>query len=107
MNFGGGNMQQMMRQANQMKLRMQKMKAELAEKEFTAVAGGGAVSAVATGEQELKSLSVSKDVLEAGDAEMLQDLIVTAVNDALGQAKAKGDEAMQQATGGMIPPGLL
>ena len=107
MNFGAGGMQQMMRQVNQMKARMQKMKAELAEQEFTAAAGGGAVSAVATGEQVLKSLSVSKDVLEAGDTEMLQDLVVTAANDALKQAKAKSDEVMQQAAGGMIPPGLL
>ena len=107
MNFGAGGMGQMMRQVNQMKARMQKVQAELAEQEFEASSGGGAVSVVASGEQQIKRVSISKDVLEAGDAEMLQDLVVTATNDALKQAKTRNDEAMQQAAGGMLPPGLL
>lgn len=104
--FGGG-LQQMMKQANQMQNRIKKLQEELATKEFEGTAGGGAVIAKVSGDQKLMSVTIQPDVISADDVEMLQDLIVASVNDALKVAKDTSQAEMSKITGGMNFPGLL
>ena len=92
-------MQQMMKQAQQMQERLQKQMAEL---RVEASAGGGMVSVVINGAKQVQSLKIDPEVVSKEDVEMLQDLIVAAVND----AQRKADEEMKQATAGMLPPGF-
>jgi len=105
--MGGGGMQALMRQANQMQARMKKAQEELATREFDATSGGGAVKAVVTGDGKVKSMLITKDVIDSGDAEMLQDLVVTAVNEALKIAKTTSDQEMSKITGGFSMPGMF
>lgn len=105
--FGGGGMQALMRQANQMQARMKKAQEELATREFEATSGGGAVKAVVTGDGKVKAMQIQKDVIDSGDAEMLQDLVVTAVNEALKIAKTTSDQEMSKITGGFSMPGMF
>jgi len=93
------NIQAMMKQAQQMQERLQKQMAEL---RVEATAGGGMVTVVVNGGKQLMSIKIDPEVVVKEDVEMLQDLILAAVND----AQRKADEAMQQAMGGMLPPGL-
>ena len=94
------NIQQMMKQAQQMQERLQR---EMAELKVDATSGGGMVAVSVNGSKQLVSLTIDPEVVSKDDVEMLQDLIVAAVND----AQRKVDEAMQQKMGGMLPPGLL
>ena len=80
--FGGMNINQLMKEAKKMQADMEKSQAELSEKEFDASAGGGAVTAVVSGDKKLKSLTIKKDVVDQEDVEMLQDLVITCVNEA-------------------------
>ena len=80
--FGGMNINQLMKEAKKMQADMEKSQAELSEKEFDASAGGGAVTAVVSGDKKLKSLTIKKDVVDPEDVEMLQDLVITCVNEA-------------------------
>ena len=80
------NMQKMMQQAQQMQAKMQRVQEELAQKEIEATAGGGVVKVVATGNKTLKSISISPEAIDEDDVEMLEDLVLTAVNDALKKA---------------------
>lgn len=105
--FGGGGMQALMRQANQMQARMKKAQEELATREFESSSGGGAVKVVVTGDNKIKSVSIQPDVISSGDQEMLQDLVVTAVNEALKLAKTTSDEEMAKITGGFSMPGMF
>ena len=104
---GGMNMQYMMRQAQQMQAKMQQMQAEIEEREVEATAGGGMVRVVASGKKLVKSIEIKEEVVDPDDVEMLQDLVIAAVNEAL----AKADEMMQtemgKITGGMNLGGLL
>ena len=93
------NIQQMMKQAQQMQERMQK---EMAELKVEGNAGGGMVTVVMNGAKQVQSLKIDPEVVSKDDVEMLQDLIVAAIND----AHRKADEEMQQNMGGMLPPGL-
>jgi len=93
------NIQNMMKQAQQMQERLQKQMAEL---RVEATAGGGMVTVVVNGGKQLQSITIDPDVVVKEDVEMLQDLILAAVND----AQRKADEAMQQTMGSMLPPGL-
>ena len=102
-----GGMAQMMKQANQMQMRMKKLQDELAEKTFDGTAGGGAVKVTVTGANVVKSVSIQPDLLKSGDAEMLQDLIVAATNDALKVAKETSSKEMEKITGGLNFPGLF
>ena len=86
--FGGG-MQQLMRQANQMQNKMKKLQDELAEKEFEGGSGGGAVTVKASGSQQLTSVTIDEEVMKSGDVEMLQDLVLTAANEALKVSREK------------------
>lgn len=98
---GGGINMNMMRQAQKMQQDMLKMQSEVEEKEFSATAGGGAVTAVVSGKRELKTLTIQPDAVDPEDVEMLQDLVVAAVNEALRKAETAMSENMQKLTGGL------
>ena len=93
------NIQSMMKQAQQMQERLQK---QLTELRVEGNAGGGMVTVVVNGAKQLRSLKIDPEVVSKDDVEMLQDLIVAAIND----AHRKVDEEMQQKMGGMLPPGM-
>ena len=93
------NIQQMMKQAQQMQDRLQKQMAEL---RVEGNAGGGMVTVVINGAKQVQSMKIDPDVVSKDDIGMLQDLIVAALND----AHRKADEQMAQAMGGMLPPGM-
>ncbi len=103
--FGGGGMQNIMRQANQMQAKIKKLQEELNEREYEGTSGGGAVIAKMKGESKLLSVVISKDA--AGDVEMLQDMVVGAVNDALKKAKDTQAVEMEKITGGMGLSGMF
>ena len=99
--FGGGGMANLMKQANQMQIKMKKAQEDLAQKEFTGSAGGGAVNVKVNGENKILSLTIDPEVMKSGDVEMLQDLILAAVNDANKTAKDETAKEMSKITGGM------
>ena len=101
--MGGINMN-MIKQAQKMQQDMQRMQAELEEKEYSAQAGGGVVEAVVTGKRVLKSLTVDPEAVDPEDVEMLQDLSVAAVNEALRTAEQDMAASMQSITGGLGLP---
>ena len=103
--FGGG-MAQLMKQANQMQLRMKKMQEELAQRDYEGTAGGGAASVVVSGEYLVKSVVLSPEVVASADKDLLQDLFMTAANDAIQKAKDTSAEEMKKITGGLSIPGL-
>src|SRR5436190_17098117 len=96
---GGFNIQQMMKQAQVMQEKMQK---EMEELRVDASAGGGVVTVAMKGNHEIISLQIDPEAVKDGDTEMLQDMIVAAIN----EANRKVDEAMKGKLGGMMPPGL-
>jgi nucleoid-associated protein EbfC len=100
--FGGG-LQQLMKQANQMQMKMKKLQEELAQRSFEGTSGGGAVTVKVGGDNRFQSITISPEVVSAGDVEMLQDLILTAANEALKTAKSVSDQEMQKITGGALP----
>lgn len=104
--FGGGGMAQLMKQANQMQMKMKKLQEELATRTYDGTAGGGAVKITVTGNNQVKAVAITPDVMSAGDVEMLQDLIQAATNDALKVAKETSDKEMEKITGGMNIPGM-
>ncbi len=104
MTKGFGNL---VRQAQQLQAKMLKVQEEMATRTAEATAGGGMVTAVANGRQELVSIKVEKEVVNPEDVEMLQDLIVAAVNAALKKAQEMVSEEMKKLTGGMNLPGLM
>lgn len=104
---GGMNMQNMMKQAQQMQMRMQQMQAELEQREVEATAGGGVVKVVATGQKMIKSIEIQEAAVDPDDVEMLQDLIIAAVNEALSKADEMMQTEMGKITGGMNLGGLL
>ena len=97
---GGMDLQKMMKQAQQMQEKMQR---EMEALTVDATAGGGVVTVQMNGSKEVTSIKIDPEAVKEGDVEMLQDLIVAAVN----EAGRKVDEAMQSKLGGMLPPGLL
>lgn len=102
--MGGGFNMNMIKQAQKMQQDMQRMQAELEQKEYTAQAGGGVVSATVTGRHELKSVTIDPEAVDPDDVEMLQDLVVAAVNEAMRAASADAASAMGQLTGGLNLP---
>ena len=104
---GGGNMQQMIKQAQKMQQDMAKMQEELEEKEVTASAGGGAVTVTATSKKVIKSIEISPDAVDPEDVEMLQDMVVAAVNEAMRKAEAEAAQNMSKLTGGLNLGGLF
>ena len=103
MPMGGMNMN-MLKQAQKMQQDMLKMQQELQEKEYTAAAGGGVVSATVNGKHELRSLTIDPEAVDPEDVEMLQDMIVAAVNEAMRSADTDASETMQKITGGLGLP---
>jgi DNA-binding YbaB/EbfC family protein len=103
----GGNMGGLMKQAQKMQNKMMKMQEEMAEKTVEATAGGGMVTVVANGRQEVVSIKLEQEVVDPEDVEMLQDLVLAAVNDALKKSQDMMSEAMQKITGGMSLPGIF
>ncbi len=101
--FGGGGLQQLMKQANQMQMKMKKLQEELAARIFEGSSGGGAVVVKVSGDNRINGITINPEVVSGGDVEMLQDLILTAVNEALKTAKATSDQEMQKITGGALP----
>lgn len=97
--FGGGNMQALMRQAQKMQEEMAKAKQELEETEFKATSGGGMVEVVMLGNKTLQAIHIKPEVVDPDDVEMLEDLIISAFNDALGQIERKEKESMPQVPG--------
>lgn len=96
-----GNMNNLMKQAQRMQRQMEESQKELETKEFTAKAGGGAVSVTVTGAKVVKSVEISKEVVDPDDVEMLQDLIVAATNEALSQVDEENSKVMGKMTGGL------
>lgn len=101
--YGGGpsNMQGMIRQAQKVQENMAKVQEELGAREFNVTVGGGAVEVVMTGKKELKALNLKPEVVDPEDVEMLQDLVVSAVNEALRQADEAMEASMGSITGGL------
>ena len=103
---GMPNMGQIMKQAQKFQTKMAKLQEELSERTVEASAGGGMVTVVANGGQDVLSVRIDPEVVDPDDVEMLQDLIMAAVNDALNKAKAMMNEEMGQLTKGMNIPGM-
>ena len=101
MGMGGGINMNMIKQAQKMQENMQKMQAELEAKEYTAQAGGGVVSATVNGKRELLSITIDPEAVDPDDVEMLQDMIMAAVNEAMKQADDASAAAMGSLTGGL------
>ena len=99
--MGGGNMQQLARQAQKLQQQMAKMQEEIEAREFEATAGGGMCTAVVNGKKELLSLSIKPEAVDPDDVEMLQDLVMAAVNEALRTAGETMDREMGKMTGGL------
>jgi DNA-binding YbaB/EbfC family protein len=100
------NQMKMMQQVQKMQARMAKVQEELEDERVEASAGGGAVRAVVTGQQRLVSVAIDEDL--ASDVEMLQDLVVAAVNEAMEQSRALAGSRMQEVAAGLgLPPGLV
>lgn len=102
-NFGGMNINNLMKEAKKMQADMEKTQAELAIKEFEASSGGGAISVKVTGEKVLKEIKINPEVVDSDDVEMLEDLILTCINEAL----RKVDSAQADKFGKFNIPGLM
>lgn len=101
---GMGNM---MKQAQKLQAKMMKMQEELGEKTIESSSGGGMVTVVANGKQQIVSISIEKEVVDPEDVEMLQDLVLAAVNDALAKSQEMVSSEMGKLTGGLNIPGLM
>ena len=104
---GAGNMQKQLQQMQAMQRQMEQMQAELEEKEITTTSGGGAVSVTVNGKKEIVTLQIDKDVVDPDDVEMLQDLVVAAVNEAMRQVDDISNAEMGKLTGGLNIPGFF
>ena len=109
--YGGGmmpgNMNQILKQAQKMQDNMQKMQQELEAKEFEVSVGGGAVTVKVNGKKELLDINMKPEVVDPDDIEMLQDLVISAVNEALRKVDEMQQSQMSKVTGGMNIPGLF
>ena len=107
MPMGGMNQMQMMKQAQKMQENLLKMQEELQAKEYEATAGGGVVTAVCGGNREVKSITIDPEAVDPDDVEMLQDMIVAAVNEAMRKGEAEASQNMSRLTGGLNRGGLF
>ena len=96
-----GNMNNLMKQAQRMQRQMEESQKELAEKEFTATAGGGAVEVTVAGSKEFKKVHIDPDAVDPDDVEMLEDMIVAAANEAMKKVDDETQKAMGGLTGGL------
>ena len=105
--YGGMNQANVMKQAQKMQQDFLRMQKELEEKEFTAKSGGGMVSATVNGNREVTKIEIKPEAVDPEDVEMLQDMVLAAVNDALEQAEQMASKQMSAVTGGLNIPGLF
>ena len=103
----GGNMQQLARQAQKLQQQMTEKQAELEAQEFEASAGGGMVTAKVTGKKQLVALTIKPEAVDPEDVELLQDMVLAAVNEAIKQADETVEREMGKLTGGLGMPGLF
>ena len=101
------NMRKMMKQAQKMQAKMAKMQEEMAEKTLEVTSGGGAVKVVVNGKQELVDLTIDPEAVDPEDVEMLEDLILAAVNEGMRKVQEMIEEEMGKVTGGMNLPGMF
>ena len=107
-NLGGAqNMNAMIRQAQKMQDEITTLQEDIENREFSATSGGGAVSVVVTGKKIIKSLTINKEVVDPEDVEMLQDLVISAINEAVNQVESTTETEMSKITGGVSLPGLF
>ena len=107
-NMGGAqNMNAMIRQARKMQDEITTLQEDIENREFSATSGGGAVSVVVTGKKTIKSLTINKEVVDPEDVEMLQDLVISAINEAVNQVESTTETEMSKITGGVSLPGLF
>ena len=104
---GGMNQQAMMKQAQKMQQQMLQMQEEMERKTYTAKAGGGMVSATVNGKHEVLELSINPEAVDPDDVEMLQDMVIAAVNEAMRTAEAEAQQNMARLTGGLNLGGLF
>ena len=100
-------MGKMMKQAQQLQSKMLKLQEEMADKTVKTTSGGGMVKVVANGRQQVLSIQIEKEVVDPDDVEMLQDLVLAAINDALIKSQEMATEEMSKLTGGLSIPGLM
>lgn len=100
-------MNSMIKQAQKMQEQMEQKQEELNEREFTTTAGGGAVEVAITGKKEIKNITLKPEVVDPEDIEMLQDLIVAAINEAIRQVEEITTAEMDKITGGLNVPGMV
>ena len=105
--FGGGNINNLMKQAQKLQKEMAQAQQELEEKEFEASVGGGAVLVKVNGKKEVLSIKIKEEVVDPDDVEMLEDLVLSAVNEALKKAEEETANKMGKLTGGINIPGLF
>ena len=105
--MGGGNMNNLLKQAQKMQQQMEENQKELATKIFSASAGGGAVEAFVNGSKQLVEIKIKPEVVDPEDVEMLQDLILGACNEAMKKAESESENQMKKVTGGMNMPGMF
>ena len=105
--MGGGMNMNMVRQAQKMQQEFMKMQQELESSEFEFTAGGGAVKAVVSGTREFSSITIDPEVVDPEDVEMLQDLVIAAVNEAIRKANTENSANMSKLTGGLNLGGLF
>jgi len=101
-----GGMQGMLKQVQKLQADMEKVQSELGNKTVSEEAGGGIVKATANGKKEIVSIQIDEEVIKSGDKEMLEDLVVAAVNKVLDSAGKMAEEELAKVTKGMIPPGF-
>lgn len=107
-NSGGpGNMNQMLKQAQKMQEDMTALQADLEQREFTATSGGGMIEATVDGKHLIKNIKINPDAVDPDDIEMLEDLIIVAVNEAISNAIKTSEEEMGAITGGLNMPGFF
>ena len=104
---GGMNMNNMMKQAQKMQQDMLRVQQELEEQEYTASAGGGVVEATVTGKSRVTAIKIKPEAVDPDDVEMLEDLIVAAIAEAMNKAENSASDQMKKITGGMNIPGLF
>lgn len=105
--FGGGNMNNLMKQAQMLQKKMEEAQKEAETEEFEASVGGGAVAVRVNGKKEVLAIKIKPEVVDEDDVEMLEDLVLSAVNEALRKAEEETSSKMSKLTGGMNMPGGL
>lgn len=104
---GAGNMNQMLKQAQKMQEDMAVLQEDLEQREYSAVSGGGAVKVTVDGKHLIKSIKIDPEIIDPDDAEMIEDLITVAVNEAINTAVKTAEEEMGAITGGLNLPGMF